>query len=129
MNDNDFPRNGDLAQRIRHLLNASCEAIDRPTADRLFQARQKALARHRPSARLGIAGHGGFSIDLILPLARTVVLLVGVVLGVAGVSFWNSVEKAAELGEVDVALLSDDLPVDAYLDRGFDVWLQHSSQQ
>jgi hypothetical protein len=49
-------------------------------------------------------------------------------LGVAGVSYWSSMERAAEIEDVDSALLSDDLPINAYLDRGFDAWLKRTSQ-
>ena len=38
-------------------------------------------------------------------------------------------ERAAELEEIDSALLADDLPINAYLDKGFQAWLsEHSSQ-
>jgi hypothetical protein len=55
--------------------------------------------------------------------------MVGLAVGVAGVSVWNEFEKAAENEEIDSALLADDLPINAYLDKGFQAWLsEHSSQ-
>lgn len=51
------------------------------------------------------------------------------VVGVAGVTTWNDFQKAAENAEIDSALLADDLPINAYLDKGFQAWLsEHSSQ-
>ena len=34
---------------------------------------------------------------------------------------------AAEIEEIDAAVLTGDLPLDAYLDKGFDAWLKPSS--
>jgi hypothetical protein len=32
------------------------------------------------------------------------------------------------LADLDVRLLTDDLPIDAYLDKGFDSWLNRQSR-
>ena len=37
---------------------------------------------------------------------------------------WQQNQRAAEIEEVDALLLTDDLPIDAYLDRGFQNWLK-----
>jgi hypothetical protein len=37
---------------------------------------------------------------------------------------WEQSQRAAELEEIDAQLLTDDLPIDAYLDRGFQSWLK-----
>ena len=67
--------------------------------------------------------------DNILPHARALIAMIGLAVGVAGVSVWNDFEKAAEYEEIDSALLADDLPINAYLDKGFQAWLsEHSSQ-
>ena len=69
--------------------------------------------------------------DVLLPQARTLVALLGLALAVIGVTYWNNYEQAAENEEIDSALLADELPINAYLDRGFHVWLEQpsSSQQ
>ena len=36
-------------------------------------------------------------------------------------------QRAAEVEELDALLLTDDLPIDAYLDRGFEAWLKKVS--
>jgi hypothetical protein len=33
-----------------------------------------------------------------------------------------------EVGAVDAGLLADDLPIGAYLDKGFDAWLEDTSE-
>lgn len=80
-------------------------------------------------AQLSLAGAGHIVADWILPHARSLVAMIGLAIGVIGVTTWNEYEKAAELEELDSALLSDDLPINAYLDKGFLAWLsEHSSQ-
>jgi len=121
----------EFAYRIRHYLNAGTENLDRRTVDRLFVARQRALSGHHASvARLRLTGAGNFGLDALLPYARTLAALLGLALAVAGVQFWNAYQQALENEEIDSALLADDLPINAYLDRGFQAWLdQHATQQ
>lgn len=120
----------EFAYKIRHHLNQGADGIDRKTADRLFEARQNALAHQKVAgAQLSLAGAGHIAADTILPYARALVAMLGLVIGVAGVSTWNDFQKAAEHEEIDSALLADDLPINAYLDKGFQAWLsEHSSQ-
>ena len=41
--------------------------------------------------------------------------------------YWQYLEQqGADLGDIDAALLADDLPVNAYLDHRFDAWLKRS---
>ena len=43
---------------------------------------------------------------------------------VAGIYNWQEKQRLAEVVEIDSQLLTDDLPIDAYLDRGFQNWLK-----
>ena len=45
-----------------------------------------------------------------------------------GIAYWqNGSSPASEMAEIDAGLLSDELPINAYLDKGFDSWLKRSS--
>ena len=55
---------------------------------------------------------------------RVVVPLALLVIGLAGLYTWQQKQKVADVEELDAQLLSDDLPIDAYLDKGFEVWLK-----
>ena len=46
----------------------------------------------------------------------------------AGLGFqqWQAYQQLKDLEETDAAILSSDLPIDAYLDRGFQNWLKHA---
>ena len=103
-------------------------------AERLRAAREQALARRKlersPAlawARStaagvigGFGGLGGFSVRLLLPTA----LLVA---GLIAIYSAQQAQRAADIEELDALLLTDDLPIDAYLDRGFETWLKNVS--
>lgn len=112
--------------QLRHLLNQ--EVTVRPEiAERLRQARELALERQRPEPAPalawadnvvgGVGGWGGLALRVLLPLAMLIASGVGIYA-------WQQNQRAAELEEIDSQLLTDDLPIDAYLDRGFQNWLK-----
>ncbi|MEF8710636.1 MAG: DUF3619 family protein [Candidatus Accumulibacter propinquus] len=50
-------------------------------------------------------------------------------LGIATYTYWYADQSITELEIIDSALLSDDLPIAAFTDRGFDAWLKSSASQ
>ncbi|EMH3336676.1 TPA: DUF3619 family protein, partial [Burkholderia multivorans] len=108
--------------------------------ERLAAARRAALARKKPEAATapvfvpafaGAAGahapvranrpQASFARRLLRawPLA---LLLAGLV----GIAYWEDMQRTAELADIDAAMLSDDLPLNAYLDHGFNAYLSHA---
>ncbi|TRZ67319.1 MAG: DUF3619 family protein [Rhodocyclaceae bacterium] len=119
----------ELTYKIRHLLDHGSGSLDRNTCDRLLAARQQALSHQKtPVAGLSLAGVGQAVGDVLLPQARTLAALLALACGLVGTYYWNSFQQASENEEIDSALLADDLPINAYLDRGFRTWLEHSPQ-
>ncbi|MDQ8022933.1 MAG: DUF3619 family protein [Moraxellaceae bacterium] len=118
----------EIGMKLRNKLNAGLLDMDAGTAQRLQAARQAALARHAEVAesRLSLAGIGrsvmGWGMEYGGGLALSLALLVAV----AGTDYWMGLERSTEMAEVDSQLLVDDLPIDAYLDKGFDAWLRMS---
>jgi hypothetical protein len=120
-----------FGNKIRHLLNQSLR-LDSGVAERLRAAREQALARQRPEPAPVLAwadnvvgtfgGWAGVSLRVILPFAILVA-------GVGGAYTWQQNQRAAEVEEIDAQLLTDDLPIDAYLDRGFQNWLLKTSAE
>jgi hypothetical protein len=124
MNELQFP------YKVKRYLDLGAQSLDAGMARKLLQAREQALLRVPERAgHLSFVGHGHFSFDAFWPALRSVVALAILAVGVAGVSYWNALEQANESIDVDTALLADDLPITAYLDRGFDAWLQDASPQ
>ena len=115
-----------LGNRIRHLLNQGLE-VDSATAERLRAARERALQHQRQEPAAGLAwadnvlgrteGWGGQSLRIVAALAVLVA-------GLAGIYSWEQNQRIAEVEDIDAQLLADDLPVEAYLDRGFQNWLK-----
>lgn len=119
-----------LTYKIRQVLNQGTERLDRTTVDRLYAARQNALAQQKVAVRgLSLAGFGEwFTGETVPTYARTVIAAFALLIGVISTYVWSNFEQAAENAEIDSALLSDDIPPAAYLDKGFHAWLDRSSQ-
>jgi hypothetical protein len=110
-------------QQLRQVLNQGTPV--RPAvAEALRRAREEALARQQPErvpalawAGNAVGGWGGFALRVLVPFAVLVV-------SGAALYTWQQNQRAAELEEIDSLLLTDDLPIDAYLDRDFQNWLK-----
>lgn len=113
-----------IGNRIRQALNRSAERLPADTTERLRAARERALEARkaeRPAFALAAdgvrGGWGGFSLRWLLPAAVLVA-------GLSAVYVWQQTTRAAEVEDVDTRLLTDELPIDAYLDKGFQAWLK-----
>lgn len=115
-----------FGNRIRHLLNQGTH-LDASVSAKLRAARERALERQKPEAAAGLVwaggvvgrlgGIGGLSLRLIVPL-------IALAIGLAAVYTWEQRQRAAEVEELDALVLTGELPIDAYLDRGFEAWLK-----
>jgi hypothetical protein len=115
-----------FGNKVRQILNQGLR-LDSSTASRLRAAREQALARQRPEPAPALAwadnlvggfgGWTGISLRVIAPLAVLVI-------GLASIYSWEQNQRVREVEEIDALLLTDDLPIDAYLDRGFQNWLK-----
>lgn len=116
-----------LGYKLRQVLNLGTDYLDHGTREKLRAARQHALMHQKPAiARLSIAGVGHYAAEILLPQARSLIALVALAIGVVGTYYWNTFQEADANEEIDSALLSDELPINAYLDHGFSAWLEHS---
>ena len=117
-----------FGNKVRQALNRGLLGINDKVERRLQAAREAALARQRLERSPALAwadnvfgrfGGGWTTVTLYAVLALAV--LTG---GVSGIYTWQQNQRIAELEEIDSQLLTDDLPIDAYLDRGFQNWLK-----
>ena len=120
-----------LGYRIRQLLNQGL-SLDAETLGRLKTAREQAIARQRGAAPRtvlvwadnltgSLGGSASVFSRFLLPTAM-------LILGLVAINTWQQSQTVQELVEIDSGVLTSDLPIDAYLDRGFDAWLKRSSQ-
>jgi hypothetical protein len=119
----------ELAQRIVGRLEDGLNQLDAGTRERLVAARRAALARYReaPVRVFGLIPVGPVGHFLGQHVFGTSVAAVtALVIATAGVVYWQSVSPNGDLADVEIGLLTDELPINAYLDKGFDSWLKRS---
>jgi hypothetical protein len=136
-------KENDFALKVIRALDENTSTIPAATVDRLAQARRSAIARKKPEKVAVaapaftpvLAGAGGTlsmgggdthekkslfarlgGLGLVWPLAALVI-------GIGGIAYWEDQQRKAELADIDAAMLSDSLPLDAYLDHGFNAYL------
>jgi hypothetical protein len=119
--------------KLRHALDESAARLPAFTRDKLAAARHTALARKKskPQATPAFA-YAALHIPAfeqrVSPLRQLarVLPLVALIVGIVAVAYWEDAQHATELAEIDAAMLSDDLPLNAYLDHGFNAYLSRA---
>jgi len=125
----------EIAARITAILDQGKDGLRAGTAYRLQQARAAALARLDPSyatsPALSPAFAGGSQSTgrrgWTGPARWLGVLLIA---GAAAFGWqqWRAFQQVQEFQDLDTQILSSELPLDAYLDRGFLNWLKDDAE-
>ena len=119
------------AQRIAKLLDESTQHLTAEQRDRLATARKLALSRYRaekaPAWAPAWAGDFSRFTERSLFGVRYLIPLAALVLGLIGVVYMQTNGPSSDIADIDAGLLTDELPINAYLDKGFDSWLKRSS--
>ncbi len=116
MNEQEF------ARKVAQNLDASLDHLTASTLYKLQSTRQNALSRYHTTA---VDERGGlpFSAFLNWKWAAPVVVLV---LAYAG--YLLQQDGSPDPYELEAQVLTDDLPIHAYLDEGFETWLQKTAE-
>ena len=117
----------DIGRRIAQHLDAGLPDIDRRTLARLRSARESALERldmqTQPAWALAGANTASHPADRGHPFTLTrLVSIAALIAAITGMVYWQQLQHEDPL-DIDAKLLSGDLPIDAYLDKGLDAWL------
>jgi hypothetical protein len=122
-----------FAYKVRNALNENLDDFPASTADKLASARKIALSRKKKDSALRVllpqrafAGDiGGFVGKPISWLGRMglALPLIALVAGLIGIYQFEEQRRISETAEIDAGVLSDELPLSAYLDRGFNAYL------
>lgn len=124
-----------FGRRLAACLDASAEDLPHDISERLRIARIQALGEYRTSRQaaatpLALAGAsavltGGSDEERGL-WSRVVALipLLALIAGLVALQILGSDQFTEELAEIDAAILTDDLPPDAYADPGFAQFLK-----
>ena len=120
----------DLAKRVAQRLEEGLDQLPAGTLFRLRTAREAALARaHRHEPAVAMVGAGVLSgASGWLTSRRILAPLTALVLAVL-VLYWQQLQQphSVDNADFDAQMLTDDLPVTAYTDQGFEVWLHERS--
>ncbi|MFC0402719.1 DUF3619 family protein [Paraburkholderia rhizosphaerae] len=132
----------EFAWQVRRALDENAARIPSATVDRLAAARRTALARKKPEAVRApafapvlVAGPaalpaaaGNLSPRRGSKLRRFALAwpIAALVVGLVAIAYWEDQQRTAELADIDAAMLSDDLPLTAYLDHGFNAYLSRA---
>jgi hypothetical protein len=130
-----------FATRIRTALDESAGNLDINVQKRLANARDLALAHMKTEAvalkasatqaqlaSAGGSGTGGPSFNWLQRFGLALPIIV-LVLGLIGIHEWQQSQRASELADIDAAVLTDDLPLNAYLDKGFGQFLRKAGDE
>ena len=116
------------ASRVRQALNHGLKDIPPASARRLEAARHLALSRQRQEVpELSLAGNHGrrhFHFMSDNRHLRQILAVLALLFGMWISFYLDSVNYISAIEEVDSALLSDDLPPEAFLDNDFFKWLK-----
>lgn len=141
----------EIARLAREALDESVEHLPWRVTHRLAGFREAALARMpadpatarslahaaagRPALAPAVAGlrsrAGGAGGDrgerrpLGLRIAAVLVPALIVAAGLYGISEWTSWQRADDIADLEAAVLADEVPISAYADRGFGVFLRN----
>lgn len=120
----------ELAQKISKLLDQGARDLDAATANRLLEARKQALAHYQEKPiRAWVPEWASNTVGRVIEpfnnnLKSSFVLLALLAALTAFVA-WNTFgQQGSEVADLDQALLTDELPINAYLDKGFESWIK-----
>ena len=124
--------------QIRKALDETAEQLPYKVTHRLGAATELALSRMQAQpagfaemASAGATNQNGRELlgsGIVWRFAGTLVPALIIAAGIILMQAWDISAKADELSEVDSEMLTDEVPIDTYADRGFGVFLKNTKQ-
>lgn len=126
----------ELAEKIAGLLDQATKQIDTKTTDKLLAARKEALAHFQekpapvwlPEWAGAAANRAAHIFEPFNHNLRAGFALLALLASLGAIVAWQTSQQTSEIAEIDASLLTDELPINAYLDKGFDSWLKPPSR-
>lgn len=118
----------EAGKKVARLLNRGLDDIKQSTLNQLQSARRASLESYHEAATIVNVGHGASARsghDWHFKTGK-LVSLIALLFALVSVVYWQALQHGDENEEIDIMLLVDDLPVNAYLDNEFDAWLDPS---
>jgi Protein of unknown function (DUF3619) len=114
--------------QIKQQLDQALD-LESATLNRLKVAREQALARQRMTEPVFVLAWADAVAGRLSgnPASASIALAgAALILALVGIQYWQQTPTVEEIEEIDAALLTSDLPINAYLDKSFDTWLKRS---
>lgn len=118
----------EVGKKITKLLDLGLDDIKQSTLNRLQSARRASLENYHMAESVSNVGQGASARNGNEWQVKTRKLLsiIALLFTLMGILYWQALQQGDENEEIDILVLADDLPINAYLDDGFDAWLdQH----
>lgn len=121
------------AYAIARELDAGTRELPQDITDRLANARANALDAYSASAQAKqyprqADRRSNNAPSLFQRLAIAGIPALTVVFGLVMIGQWSEDKRIDQMAELDAAVLLDDLPIAAYADKGFGVYLKNTRQ-
>ena len=122
----------ELARKIIEHLDHGAAHLGTGTRERLAAARKAAMSHYRekPHTVVGLAWAGQSIARFAehrLHNTRLLAAAAAIAILLAGFAYWQVTGPSAnDYAEIELGLLTDELPLNAYIDKGFDSWLKRS---
>lgn len=118
-----------LPSLVRRALDSGLRHLQPEVEQRLDAARDLALSRQRhPAAHLALAGNVELATGLWAFRPRALGVLALATAFLLGTAFIHGQRHIHDIEEVDSAILTDALPLEAYQNKDFDKWLRRDAQ-
>jgi len=128
------------AYKVRHALDQHVVNLPASTTERLANARKVAMTHKKSDSGVRaiapqLATAGGYSYSSHahpawgwLGRMGFVVPLAALVFGLMGIHQYEQHQQVLEAASIDAEVLTDELPLSAYLDHGFDAYLDKGAE-
>lgn len=123
----------ELARVVKTHLDDGAEHLPESVLARIREARARAVSLRKESDIYPVPPSGAMTKFLCFlssrgPIFRNVAAVLVISLGVVFALHVNR-QSVEALADIDSAVLTDVLPIDAFTDKGFDAWLKKTSVQ
>ena len=115
----------DVGKKIAKLLDLGLDDIKQNTLNRLQSARRVSFENLHMAEAMANVGQvasarsgNGWHVK-----TGKLLSIIALLFALAGALFWQTFQQSDENEEIDILVLADDLPINAYLDDEFDAWL------
>jgi hypothetical protein len=102
--------------KIAQLLTRSSQQIEPDLLSKLADARNLALSRQRAHATAAVLSHGNWTQHLVPHSSAQWLAAGALVIALAFGAGYMQHSQDQQISEIDVAILTDDLPIDVFVD-------------